>query len=433
MSFSNQLRAFERSWIRSLLRLLTRRLGNLPEGNEEEGLAEGRAVLAARAPYAGPRLAMVGPLPPATTGVAAFTAAFFHGAGWRTDFFAPGDLGEFRRAWPGATTLPLEGLGRLEPLGAYDLAMLQAGNSPHHVPTLQAFHRAADPTGRKAVYLHDAQLVRLWAAWCGRNPFRLRRLYREQYPDRVFSLTDLFMPQDAGSEVPRGIRPLLALARPQVLLVNNAFCAQLVDKDLEGWEGVRPEIRQLFHPIPPPPEGVGAAPRTRRVGHFGAIGEDKRIDVLVQAMRLLRDRKPATLVLAGFNVGRYARRHRLGRFPWIEIHDSPEDDRLMQLMESADVGIQMRHRSHGESSGVVTQLLSLGRPVIVSRTGGFAELGEAVTMVRPDAGPEEVASALEAALDTPRERALAEVLRSQSLEAFHAAILSLLREEGRRP
>ncbi|BDU75310.1 hypothetical protein METESE_02680 [Mesoterricola sediminis] len=435
MYFFNRMRAFERSWGRSVSRLLTGRSWRPPEPEPAEAarrLAWAEGALAGKGPGDGLRFALVGPLPPAATGIAHFGATYFQAPGWAPDVYAPGSLDSLAaqaERWPSARVLPLEALGAPGTLDADVACVLQMGNSAHHVETLAAFTRVRGAGGRRIVYLHDAQLVRLWTARFGSDPFRIRRFYREHYPDRTFGLMDLYMPQDAESATPRGIRPLVALTAPDLLVVNNAFCADLVRRDLDGWGGA-PPIRQLFHPIPARPNGVQQPPRRRRVGHFGAIGNGKRIEVLLEAMGQVTAQEPATLVLAGYEVGRFAHRHGLDRLPWIEIHDSPPDDRLTALMESVDVGVQMRSQTQGESSGVVAQLLSLGRPVIVSRTGGFAELGDAVTMVDPEAGPREVAEALEAALRDPHDAKAGDVLRSHGLEAFHRAFEALLDAPG---
>jgi glycosyltransferase involved in cell wall biosynthesis len=105
----------------------------------------------------------------------------------------------------------------------------------------------------------------------------------------------------------------------------------------------------------------------------------------------------------------------------------------MELMASVNVGIQLRYPTQGESSGVVNQLLSMGKPVLVNRTGSFAELGDAVVAVSPWAGAQEVAEALEAALTAPPSDAIWELAVSLGVQVFHRAVLEAIREASGKP
>lgn len=371
---------------------------------------------------------MLSPAPPADTGIAHFAAAYFQSADWRLDFYAPGAPEDLRQLGGNTCGLPLLAFGRAVPPEAYDAFLLQMGNSPHHLPTLEAWARRV-PAGRRLMYLHEAQLVRLWAPWCEGSPWRLSRLYRSHYPDRRFTVMDLFKQQAPGSRVPRGLRPLLELARPDLILVNSACCEDLLRADLDGWDGPVPPIRRLFHPVPAVATGPAARPgRGLRIGHFGSLGNGKGLAVMIEAMMMAQTWGPATFVVAGYGVERVARRHGLDAIPWVEIHDSPSHGDLTRLMASVDAGVQLRPSTQGESSGVVSLLLGLDKPVVVNRTGSFAELGEAVIAVAPDARADEVASALKTAVTAPPLAAIRELAAQRNLAAFHAAILGLLRE-----
>jgi glycosyltransferase involved in cell wall biosynthesis len=440
MIFYNKLRAFERSWLRALFHFFSNGLERNRDAATPESLLawnQTRVEQAGRSTDL-PRIAMVSPAPPATTGIATFAANYFKSPAWNLDFYAPGslaDLERFQGSLPEACVLPVETLGARVPLDAYDAILLQTGNSAHHVDTLDAWVRRIRPAaGIRVLYLHDAQLVRLWAAWCEGNPWRLSRLYKAYYPDRAFGVMDLFTPQESDSLVPRGLRPLLDMARPDLVLVNSASCAELANRDLEGWDGPVPRFRQLFHPVPDRPlPAAQVDPGARRIGHFGTLGNGKNFSVMFEAVRRLQAKAPTTLVLAGFNAGRFAKRRRLDRVPWVEVHDSPSDSRLLELMDSVNVGIQLRYPTQGESSGVVNQLLSMGKPVLVNRTGSFAELGDAVVAVSPCAEPQEVAEALEVALTNPPSDAIQDLAARLGLKAFHAAILGVIQEAAVHP
>ena len=60
-----------------------------------------------------------------------------------------------------------------------------------------------------------------------------------------------------------------------------------------------------------------------------------------------------------------------------------EEDRLWSLMAACDVCVNLRSPTMGETSGSVIRQLSLGKPVIVSDVGWFAELSDAVALKVP--------------------------------------------------
>jgi hypothetical protein len=60
------------------------------------------------------------------------------------------------------------------------------------------------------------------------------------------------------------------------------------------------------------------------------------------------------------------------------------------LMRSCDVAVQLRLSNHGESSGVVPQLLSQDTPVIATKIGSFCAFGDAVRFVEPGISPIEI-------------------------------------------
>ncbi|MGH9379865.1 MAG: glycosyltransferase [Thermoanaerobaculia bacterium] len=128
------------------------------------------------------------------------------------------------------------------------------------------------------------------------------------------------------------------------------------------------------------------------VGCFGLLTPHKRIEVVLRAFLQLRRRHPdAVLLLAGevspiYDLGELlaglpegAVRH-TGRLPLAG---------LLQAMVACDLAVNLRHPSGGETSGTLMRLLGLGRPVLVTHTGAFAELPEGCCARVPLDGREE--------------------------------------------
>jgi glycosyltransferase involved in cell wall biosynthesis len=118
------------------------------------------------------------------------------------------------------------------------------------------------------------------------------------------------------------------------------------------------------------------------VSTFGFLTEAKRLPVLLRAFTRLR---------AELFTGR-AGRTRLQLVGEVSPHYdfervAPPDlragvevtgrlglDRFLLHMAACDVAVNLRHPTAGETSGTLVRLLGLGKPVIVTRAGAFAEI-----------------------------------------------------------
>jgi glycosyltransferase involved in cell wall biosynthesis len=153
-----------------------------------------------------------------------------------------------------------------------------------------------------------------------------------------------------------------------------------------GYEG---PIWRIPHPaweIPPvSPAQLEGSPL---VGSFGNVNASKRIPQLLDAFaRLRRERPDARLLLVGavspgFDLDR--RLQRLGLSDEGIIREAyVEEERLWSLMAACDVCVNLRSPTMGETSGSVIRQLSLGKPVVVSDVGWFAELPDEVALKVP--------------------------------------------------
>ena len=161
------------------------------------------------------------------------------------------------------------------------------------------------------------------------------------------------------------------------------------------------------------------------IGSFGNVNASKRIPQLLEAFaRLRRERPEAKLLLVGavspgFDLDR--RLQRLGLSDEGILREAyVEEERLWALMAACDVCVNLRSPTMGETSGSVIRQLSLGKPVVVSDVGWFAELPDDVALKVP-VGADETET-LHAALEL-----LARDERAR--EAMSAAGLELVRRE----
>jgi glycosyltransferase involved in cell wall biosynthesis len=160
-----------------------------------------------------------------------------------------------------------------------------------------------------------------------------------------------------------------------------------------GWEG---PIWRIPHPAWPPPDALPAALEgSPLVGCFGHQNESKRVPQLFAAFELLRERRPdARLLFVGGATPRVAA---IAAPEGVTREEYVPESRLWSLMAACDAVVSLRSPTMGETSGSVVRALSLGKPLVVSDVGWFAELPDGVAVkVAPD--EREVAS-LAAALE----------------------------------
>ena len=116
---------------------------------------------------------------------------------------------------------------------------------------------------------------------------------------------------------------------------------------------------------------------------------NKRIPQLLEAFTLLRaaTRPGARLLLVGeaterFDLDRRLERLGIGGDALIREHYVSEE-RFWSLMAACDVLVNLRSPTMGETSGSVIRGLSLGKPMLVSDVGWFAELPDGVALKIP--------------------------------------------------
>ena len=156
------------------------------------------------------------------------------------------------------------------------------------------------------------------------------------------------------------------------------------------------------------PADVGGAPL---YGCFGHLNETKRIAELVSAFERVREHRPgARLLLVGSLAVRLSR---LELPEGVEHREYVPEDELWSLMAACDAIVSLRSPTMGETSGSAIRALSLGKPLVVSDVGWFAELpADTVVKVPVDEHEEDtLLAALEALADPVVRAAMGERAR----------------------
>jgi glycosyltransferase involved in cell wall biosynthesis len=168
------------------------------------------------------------------------------------------------------------------------------------------------------------------------------------------------------------------------LIVHSQFVAERAR--VAGYDG---RLWRIPHPAWPTPRIEPAVDFSGDplIGCFGFLNMNKRIPQLLEAFASLRRRRPgARLLLAGatgerFDLGR--RLERLGLAEGVDQLDYVPEERMWALMAACDVLVNLRYPTMGETSGSVIRALSLGKALVVSDVGWFAELPDEVVLKVP--------------------------------------------------
>ncbi len=391
------------------------------------------------------RVAVVGALPPARTGIAAFTLRFFQSDQWLTTLYEANQVARLpQQANLLASTrlLPVESLPAALLRGRHETTIFVLGNSPHHGKVLDAMFRTRGMPTRRLAYLHEVALESLLRARLGAEAERLPNAPAS--PDetaddchrRIETVPDwITRALAAKPDLGRGLWLLAEHAALDGLIVNSEACRDLI-RTVLGARADRWTIDVVFLPVVMeyrPPSCLPAGFGPLRIGTFGLASDTKQLDLLVAATRILGRNRAVELVIAGWEARRYCRRAGLDRLPGIEVLDSPDDPSLSAAMRGVHVAVQLRSPTFGESSGVVSQLLAAGMPIVVTAAGSFAELPtELVSFVPPTCSAEALAAAIAAAALTVRgDRRRAELLAGRSPAAFAASLAAILAAQPR--
>lgn len=358
-----------------------------------------------------PRVAWWSPLPPHHSGIADYSAELVPhlAAYWDIDLFVDGievvpELAERHRVVDVRETDPA-------PLhDDYDAVLYHIGNGPAHIYAYEALLRRPG-----LVVLHDVALTHLVADVThgrGRTDL-LYHEFRAQHGDAAAEALrrSVYLHEPAPWLVDPLRFPLnrRVLAAAQALLVHSHFAAAEIRR-------ARPEARVevVEHHVAPAPPGV--AVRSPAPGDplvlctAGYLTPAKRVESVLHALARLRGRVP----FAYHVVGALAPGYRLtgvvrdlGLDEHVALHGRVDQRTLYAFLTAADVCVNLRQPTSGETSGIVQRALACGRPVIVTDAGWFAELpDDAVVKIPP--GPDEVdalVAAIEALAGDPERRA----------------------------
>ena len=394
------------------------------------------------------RVAFVSPLPPVRSGIADYAADLLPHL--RQDL----DLELFVRddhPDAGAGTrdgLPIHPASRFEALaGRFDAVVYQSGNNEHHDFVLDLARRHPG-----ILVLHDLVLHHLYeflAAVRGRTGLYEEAL-RESYGtvgERLLRWKRWGMRSDYENFVFPLFESLAA--RSLGVLVHGEQVRREVERCVPGVP-----VRRVPMGIPADApvdraearRRLGIADSETLVGAFGFLTPIKRLDVLVRAAREARRRRPEIrLVLVGepapaFEVEEIVEPGEL-RAGHVQATGYVSRERYRDWMAAADIAVNLRYPTAGETSASCLRLLAAGKCTVVTAAGQFLEIpSEAVVRIPLGARehPELVERLVALASDAEErlrigDRAREHVAARHSMEAAARANVAAIREIASRP
>jgi glycosyltransferase involved in cell wall biosynthesis len=330
--------------------------------------------------------------------------------------------------------------GRTRPVRGTDIALYHVGNNPDaHGWIVEALRRRPGVVVLHDFVLHD--LVAAMTLGTGDAQAYVEAMERESGLHGLLLALSVVEGRAPQLWEPRAVDfPLVSdvLADATAVIVHSRYVEDRV-REL-GFTG---RMFRIPHPAwPIPAVDAVELEGSPVIGCFGHLNPSKRIPQLLESFGRIRTRYPrARLLLVGpisqrFDLEGQLAAAGLARSGAVVREEYVDEDRLWSLMAAADVCVSLRSPTMGETSGTCIRALALGKPLVVSDVGWFAELPDGVALGVPvdDGEVEVLTAALELlAADEPVRAALGEAARAYAITELdlervadrYAAVLEL--------
>ncbi|PBS12314.1 glycosyl transferase family 1 [Lysobacteraceae bacterium NML93-0792] len=334
------------------------------------------------------RLAMVTPLPPERSGIADYSADLLPELAALYDVDVIVDQHGVESDLPAGVAVRDIDWFRSNAEG-YDRIVYQVGNSPfhRHVPELMRAHPGV-------MVLHDFFLSSLygWLEDSGMTPDAwTRALYVSHGLRAVASKVE--SPEQAKREYPSNFE---LLSDAIGVIVHSRYAREL----LEVWYGstLDASVIPLLKDVERSPDkaaarkALGLPSDAFVVCSFGFLDSSKLNHLLVEAWAgsSLAEDPSGRLVFVGENHGGdYGAQllEQIASHPAsarIGITGFVDGTRYRQYLQAADVAVQMRATSRGETSAAVMDCMSRGVPLIINANGSLAEVSPSGAIILAD-------------------------------------------------
>lgn len=314
--------------------------------------------------------------------------------------------------------------GKIRINAAGDLNLCHIGNNHLHA---SIYRQALATPG--VILLHDALLQHLILGSLDEAAYVDEFVYNYGAWSRDLAVT-LWTSRAHAMSDPRFFRyPVLKRLVENsiaVLVHGEAARRTVLDHQPEAEVAVIPHLN-LEDPANTPDKGMRDRYRRQSlglrssdflIGVYGHLRETKRIGSVLAALDVLRERGvPVRLLVSGsFASDDYERaiRPRLEQHEAVLLRGATAEEEFRLLIAAADVCVNLKYPSVGESSGIAVRAMALGVPVLLSE-GSEAESFPAGTFVPVRAGPSELPSLVESLAWLARDSRARQTIASNAL------------------
>jgi glycosyltransferase involved in cell wall biosynthesis len=341
-----------------------------------------------------PKLAFVSPLPPEKTGIADYSAELLPELARHYDITVIVQQEAVSDAWAQANAPIQDAAWLRQHAHEFDRVLYQMGNSDKHI---YMFALMEDIPG--VLVLHDFFLSGL-LAWCMEE----QPAYKNAWTKALYqshgwcALQERFKPDNAAQVVTKWPCNLAVLQQALGVIVHSDFSRQLAkryygDHAADGWS-VIPLLHQIAEQSDRSHarESLNLLTNDFVICSFGALGESKLNHRLLDAWLASPLSKAANcrLVFVGESQGDdygHNLTHKIAQSTAkdrIVITGWASDETYRTWLAAADMGVQLRSLSLGETSGTVLDCMNYGLSTIVNAHGSMAELPTDAVWLLPD-------------------------------------------------
>ncbi|MCG7199136.1 glycosyltransferase [Marinobacter pelagius] len=398
-------------------------------------------------PASARKIAFVSPLPPSRTGIADYSAELLRELCDRFSVDVVVDQEEVSDPFVGQHCTVRSPRWLIDHQQDYDGIVYHIGNSAFHAYQMPLIRRAPGIVVLHDFFLGDLQFARERAE--PSIPFLLRAIYRSDGYRALVGKSE-----SRSAELIRDYPANYDVARySKGLVVHSDFSRQLLKRQYPAIDQktihVIPHLRQpeLKRSRSEARARLGLSDGDFLTCTFGVVGPNKLALELLEAWQASRlsERPGSKLAFVGEAGGRYGddlrRRIDTGVVPenaWIT--GWAETELFHDYLAAADLAVQLRANSRGETSGTILDCMNYSVPTIVNANGSMSELpSESVYMLRDKFEKAELVEALDAIVLRPElAQRLSERGRQAILELYcprlcaekYASVIAASVEDG---
>ena len=333
-----------------------------------------------------PRLAYVSPLPPEHTGIASYSLELIPELAKYYDIDVIVDQDEIDSTWVNANAGVYSVAWFTKHGHRYERVLYQIGNSPFHAHMWDLLERFPGVIVLHDIFLGDATYYR---SEHGAGP--LLGLPMRLYADHGYgALATYAHTKDIQAAIQNYPYSLCLIQAAMGVIVHSEHAKTLAGQRYNAQLAERFSVIPHLRVLPPVAdkqaarEALGIEQDIFLVCSFGHIVSNKMYAELIEAWLAspLAANKDCLLVLVGASNGEYGAKlvkqiGESGLSDRIKITGWADDVNFKAYLNAADLAVQLRQESRGESSGSVLDCMALGLPTICNAHGSMAELPSA--------------------------------------------------------